>query len=115
MASPSLFCVRWMRKTIRNVTIVVPVLITSCHVLEKPNRGPLAAQSTTTATASIKPLPLPTKSVTRVAATSAIFPRFREGFVTLSAFCFVIVRLHVDVIRSKSWPDYLRQGYDGPP
>jgi hypothetical protein len=26
---------RWMRKTIRKVTTVVPVLITSCHVSEK--------------------------------------------------------------------------------
>src|SRR5688572_19637311 len=36
-----------MRKTMRNVTMVVPVLITSCHVSLKPNRGPLAAQITT--------------------------------------------------------------------
>ncbi len=34
MAIESLFCDRWMRKTIRNVTMVVPVLITSCHVSE---------------------------------------------------------------------------------
>ena len=31
-ASESLFCVRWMRNTIRNVTMVVPVLMTSCQV-----------------------------------------------------------------------------------
>src|SRR3954453_16593189 len=43
-ASESLFCVRWMRNTIRNVMIVVPVLMTSCHVSEKPNSGPSAAQ-----------------------------------------------------------------------
>jgi hypothetical protein len=34
------------------VTIVVPVLITSCHVLEKPNAGPLEAQTRTTSSAS---------------------------------------------------------------
>ena len=28
------FCVFWIRNTIRNVTMVVPVLITSCHVSE---------------------------------------------------------------------------------
>ena len=30
------FCAFWMMKTMRNVTIVVPVLMTSCHVSEKP-------------------------------------------------------------------------------
>jgi hypothetical protein len=29
----------------RKVTIVVPVLITSCHVSEKPNNGPVTTQS----------------------------------------------------------------------
>lgn len=33
-ASDSLFCERWIRNTIRNVTTVVPVLMTSCHVSE---------------------------------------------------------------------------------
>ncbi len=33
--SASLFCVRWIRKTIRKVTMVVLVLMTSCHVSEK--------------------------------------------------------------------------------
>ena len=32
---------RWIRNTIRNVTIVVPVLMTSCHVSEKPKIGPV--------------------------------------------------------------------------
>ena len=35
IASESLFCARWIRNTIRNVTTVVPVLITSCQVSEK--------------------------------------------------------------------------------
>src|SRR5689334_8228176 len=43
-----------MMNTIRNVTIVVPVLITSCQVLEKPRSGPVQAQTTRTATAATK-------------------------------------------------------------
>jgi len=35
----SRFWVAWIRKTIRNVRIVVPVLMTSCHVSLKPKRG----------------------------------------------------------------------------
>ena len=45
MAALSRFCEFWIRKTIRNVTMVVPVLMTSCHVSEKPNNGPLTAQT----------------------------------------------------------------------
>jgi len=33
-ARASLFWLRWIRNTIRKVTMVVPVLITSCHVSE---------------------------------------------------------------------------------
>src|SRR4051812_44700007 len=40
MAAPSRFWMFWIRNTIRNVTIVVPVLMTSCHVSEKPKNGP---------------------------------------------------------------------------
>ena len=36
----------------RNVTIVVPVLITSCHVSLKPNIGPVTAHMTITSTAN---------------------------------------------------------------
>src|SRR5262249_43321288 len=53
-ASVSLFCARWIRKTIRKVTIVVPVLITSCHVSEKPKRGPVASHSTMDPAATAK-------------------------------------------------------------
>src|SRR5882672_8108259 len=35
----------------RNVTMVVPVLMTSCHVSENPNRGPLNPQVRITKTA----------------------------------------------------------------
>ena len=42
----------WMANTMRNVTIVVPVLITSCQVSEKPKSGPMAAQTMTTSAAA---------------------------------------------------------------
>jgi hypothetical protein len=50
----SRFCVFWIRNTIRNVIIVVPVLMTSCQVSEKLNAGPDAAQIMTTAQAAAK-------------------------------------------------------------
>src|SRR5499426_3729851 len=43
-----------MRKTIKNVIIVVPVLMTSCHVSLKPKTGPVPAQTTITMTATRK-------------------------------------------------------------
>src|SRR3984885_7184980 len=43
-----------MRKTIRNVTMVVPVLITSCQVSEKWNAYPEAPQTKMTSTAQEK-------------------------------------------------------------
>ena len=48
MASESRFCDAWMANTIRNVTIVVPVLMTSCQVSENPNSGPVIAHTMTT-------------------------------------------------------------------
>ena len=39
----SRFCVFWIRNTIRNVMIVVPVLMTSCQVSLKPKSGPVSA------------------------------------------------------------------------
>ena len=43
------------------MTIVVPVLITSCHVSLKPNSGPVAAPTTMTPTASVNTGGLPQK------------------------------------------------------
>jgi hypothetical protein len=40
MAKVSRFWVFWMRKTIKKVTMVVPVLITSCQVSLKLKNGP---------------------------------------------------------------------------
>ena len=53
MAAPSRFCVFWIRNTIRNVTMVVPVLMTSCHVSEKPKNG-RSAHITMRMTLSVK-------------------------------------------------------------
>src|SRR4051812_5908665 len=41
-----------MRKTIKNVTMVVPVLIVSCHPLENLNNGPEAPQAITISSAA---------------------------------------------------------------
>jgi hypothetical protein len=40
-----------MRKTIKKVMIVVPVLMTSCQVSLNPKSGPVTAHATTTETA----------------------------------------------------------------
>lgn len=66
IAALSRFCEFCIRKTIRNVTMVVPVLMTSCHVSENPNNGPVTAQITITAQAS-------TKVDARPAACEALF------------------------------------------
>lgn len=42
------------QETIRNVTMVVPVLMTRCQVSENRNRGPVTAQMTITVQAKIK-------------------------------------------------------------
>ena len=51
----------------RNVTIVVPVLITSCQVLENPNTGPSIAHATTQVAAIRNAQGLPIRSATRMA------------------------------------------------
>jgi hypothetical protein len=51
--------VLWIRNTIKKVTIVVPVLMMSCHVSLKPNSGPVIAQIMMTATARMKVSGLP--------------------------------------------------------
>src|SRR5438552_18185400 len=53
MAWLSRFCVFWMRKTIRNVTIVVLVLITSCHVSLQWKIGPVIPHTTITEKATM--------------------------------------------------------------
>src|SRR5262249_36198951 len=48
-----------MRNTIRKVIIVVPVLMTSCHVSLKPNTGPVHAHTTIPVTATPKAIGRP--------------------------------------------------------
>jgi len=49
----------WMRNTIKNVTMVVPVLMTSCQVSLYSKRVPVAAHATTIRTAAMKTTGLP--------------------------------------------------------
>src|SRR4051812_47357658 len=58
-ASASRFWVLWIRNTMRNVTIVVPVLMTSCQVSLNPNIGPVTAQTTMIAAATVNADGLP--------------------------------------------------------
>ena len=53
-AAPSRFWVFWMRKTMRKVTIVVAVLMTSCQVALKPKIGPVTSQPTMSPNAATK-------------------------------------------------------------
>src|SRR5438045_3943898 len=53
-----------MRNTIRKVTMVVLVLMTSCQVSEKPNIGPVTAQARIMASATMKAHGEPTASAT---------------------------------------------------
>jgi len=48
MAIESLFCAFCFKNTIRKALIVVPVIITNCHVLKKLNNGPVSAHISTT-------------------------------------------------------------------
>jgi hypothetical protein len=73
-----------MRKTIRNVTMVVPVLITSCHVSENPKNGPEIAQTTTVPRARAKTQALPT-SREPTFATSANSLLKTPGFLVVRA------------------------------
>jgi hypothetical protein len=65
IAWESLFCDRWIRNTIRNVTIVVPVLMTSCHVSENPKIGPLISQTRMVRTARPNAVELPVQLVAK--------------------------------------------------
>src|SRR5437868_629 len=59
MAALSRFWEFWIRNTMRKVTIVVPVLMTSCQVSEKPNTGPVSAQTMMTAAANMNVIARP--------------------------------------------------------
>src|SRR4051812_29462176 len=78
-ASDSLFCERWIRNTIRNVTMVVPVLMTSCQVSEYLNIGPVRSHAKIIAAAIPKAQELPDHAVTRRDACSITTPIFERG------------------------------------
>src|SRR5438034_5563634 len=74
MASESLFCVRWIRKTIRKVMTVVTVLATSCHVSDQWNIGPVTSQRTIDALARMNAVVDPDQRVPQLANRSNIRP-----------------------------------------
>src|SRR5205814_4878992 len=67
-----------MIKTIRNVMIVVPVLMTSCHVSEKLKIGPVTSQTITITQATINAAGLPEALVIFVAILSK---KYRKVFL----------------------------------
>jgi hypothetical protein len=91
----SRFCVFWIRNTIRKVTIVVPVLMTSCQLSLQPNTGPSSAQRTTVATALEKPSGWPAQPATcrasrlkppvRCEPIDAVFSRILSARPSMSA------------------------------
>jgi hypothetical protein len=61
--------------------MVVPVLMTSCHVFEKPNSGPDISHATTVKTASEKAQELPVQWVAHHADTERELNELRQmGF-----------------------------------
>src|SRR4051794_389563 len=81
-----------MRKTIRKVTIVVPVLITNCHSSEKAKNGPETAHTSTTPKAIRKADLLPVSWVVQAAArpnrsrrTADLAPSLGPGHVVPNA------------------------------
>src|SRR4051812_27669173 len=79
-----------MMNTIRKVTIVVPVLMTSCQVSLKLKIGPVTAQARTISRASTKAWTLPIQRVTHTVNRSAGDTdllgtgRFSSGMVLLT-------------------------------
>src|SRR3954463_4694467 len=63
-----------MRNTIKKVTIVVPVLITSCHVLLKLKIGPVKPQTTMIPQARTNAVVVPAQRVTTDADRSSHRP-----------------------------------------
>ena len=63
-----------MRKTIRKVMMVVPVLMTSCHVSENLKTGPVTPHTTIVARATANAHEPPVHTVTRPASPSSASP-----------------------------------------
>ena len=66
--------------------MVVPVLMTSCHVSEKRKRGPLIAQATITPAANRKVDARPAASEVRLARSPKNFERREGSFVCFYMF-----------------------------
>src|SRR5215208_214078 len=81
MAAPSLFCVFWIRNTIRNVMMVVLVFMTNCQVLLNPKCGPQVAQTRMIITAAAKVAGCPVVREARLAKLSN-----RESWSTTRSF-----------------------------
>src|SRR4051812_49292774 len=84
MAMVSLFCDCWIINTIRKVTMVVPVLMTSCHVSENLNMGPVIPHTTITNIAEINAIGLPVALVTLLEKASKALNNF---FFICGSFC----------------------------
>ncbi|QTK80569.1 hypothetical protein AT6N2_C3055 [Agrobacterium tumefaciens] len=67
IAAESLFCEFCTRKIIRKVTMVVPVLMTSCQTSENPKSGPLMPQTITVPSATTKAVGEPENDAIRLA------------------------------------------------
>src|ERR1044072_9398301 len=76
MAAVSRFWVFWIRNTIRKVTMVVPVLMTSCQLSENLKIGPDTAQTTTMTTQRQKVTGRPAAVATTLAALEKDLLRF---------------------------------------
>src|ERR1700726_4151567 len=87
-----------MRKTMRKVTTVVPVLMTSCQVSLKLKIGPVTAQVTTTAVARKKMAGFPQKSEAWAGETTK--PSRVLGYMNLCRICFVLLHAQTNCERS---------------
>jgi hypothetical protein len=66
----------WIKKTIKKVTIVVAVLITSCHELLKLKMGPVVTHIITRTTAITKAVGRPTVKETHLAKRENLEVRY---------------------------------------
>src|SRR5438876_10955155 len=82
IAIESLFCVRWIRKTIRNVITVVTVLATSCHVSDQWNSGPVTNQRRIDSAARMNALVDPLHRVDQLANRSNMYRLQGRGCLT---------------------------------
>jgi hypothetical protein len=98
-AALSRFCEFWITKTIKKVKIVVPVLITSCHVSLKPKMGPVRSQARTTPAASANAIGWPAARAVQFAKREKVDLRYtvrapvrrRHGSSDLMAACRLCV------------------------